>query len=157
MANFAKIVYSLTIGALLLLPLDAASAQNQDSLIGTWNESGALSDGTLPFIAVMDFNAGGTTVEFDTGGGNSSTVESINLGKWKKTGPDNYTFKDQNYVYDTSGNLADININVCKVTLDATLNRFSGSCNFAFYTCSLTSCPGTLVFESPGNIRGTRF
>jgi len=132
-------------------------AQNQDPLIGTWNESGAATDGSLPFIAIMNINAGGTTIETDTGGGNSSTVESINLGKWRKVGVLAYSFKDQNYIYDTSGNLADININVCTITLDPGLKSFSGNCNFGFYTCSLTQCPGSLLANVPGAISGTRF
>jgi len=48
------------------------SERHQDPLVGTWNENGVLNDGSLPFIAVMNFNAGGTTDEFDTNGTNSS-------------------------------------------------------------------------------------
>jgi hypothetical protein len=55
--------------------------------VGTWNLRGT-QDGTVITIAVMTFNAGGTTVEFDTAGTNSSSSpgESIDLGVWKKTG-----------------------------------------------------------------------
>ena len=92
----------------------AALAQSQDPLIGTWNITGANS-----FIAVMTFNQGGTTVEFDTAGTNSSASsgESIDLGKWVATAqPLNYTFNEENYIYDSSGNLSLIAIANCKLS-----------------------------------------
>ena len=49
----------------------------------------------------MSFNAGGTIVEYDTTSTNPSSAESISLGKGSKTWDLNYTFKEQNYVYDT--------------------------------------------------------
>jgi hypothetical protein len=159
MRNLARVAVHLATAALLLMPL-VAIAQTQDPIIGTWNENGASSDGSNPFIAVMSFNAGGTTVEFDTAGSNSSASpgESIDLGSWSKTGENRYTFKDQNYIYDSSGNLANLAIAVCNVTLAANLKTFEGPCEFSFYTCSVTLCPGSLVAgPQPAKISGKRF
>jgi hypothetical protein len=111
----------LTLSVLMLLlaasgqgPL-ATSAQTQDPLIGTWNIHGEANS----FIGVMSFNAGGTIVEYDTTSTNPSSAESISLGKWSKTGDLNYTFREQNYVYDTSGNLIYIAIAHCSLKLSS--------------------------------------
>ena len=88
MKGFANALYQLSITALLMPLLTVTSrAQNSDRLVGTWNLRGT-QDGAVITIAVMTFNAGGTTVEFDTAGTNSSSSpgESIDLGVWKKTG-----------------------------------------------------------------------
>ena len=147
----------LAVSALTLLSSIAAPAQNQDPLIGTWNLSGAA--GASAFIAVMSFNAGGTTVEYDTAGTNSSASpgESITVGKWSKTGTLTYTFKEENYIYDSSGNLAYIAIANCTLTLASTQKSFTDKCAVKFYTCSVTSCPGTLVSSSSATATGRRF
>jgi hypothetical protein len=119
----------------------------QDPLIGTWNFHGANLDGSNPFIAVMTFNAGGTTVEFDTAGTNSSASpgESIVLGKWSQTAVAKYTFKEQNYVYDKLGSLSLIAIAGCKLDLASNMKHLSGPCTLSFYQCSVKQCPGSLV------------
>jgi hypothetical protein len=144
--------------ALILVSLGAASAQ--DPIVGTWNLKGANSDGTFPFIAVMSFNAGGTAVEFDSAGTNSSASpgESITLGKWLKTADLAYRYKVENYIYDSAGNLSDIAIATCNVTLASTLHSFGGNCSLNFFTCSVSSCPGTLVVGPVSlNVKGRRF
>lgn len=95
----------------------------------------------------MTFNAGGTTVEFDTSGTNSSASpgESIDLGVWSANGQGTYTFREQNYIYDSSGNLSLLAIGKCNVTLGTTQKSFKGSCSVNFYNCSLSQCPGSLV------------
>ena len=157
-AKFARFTLQV---ALVLLLVGAASAQNQDDpIVGTWNMKGANSDGTFPFIAVMNFNAGGTAVEFDTAGTNSSASpgESIVLAKWTKTATLAYRYKGENYIYNSSGNLADIAIFTCNVTLASTLTSFGGSCSLNFYTCSVSSCPGTHVVGPVSvNVKGRRF
>ena len=137
-----------TIGAVVSLSAVPALAQNQDPLVGTWNFHGANLDGSNPFIFVQTFNAGGTTVEFDTAGTNSSSSpgESIVLGKWSKTASSKYTFKEQNYVYDRSGKLALLAVASCKLELASSMKHASGPCTLNFYQCSLTQCPGTLMF-----------
>jgi hypothetical protein len=135
-----------TIGALVFISAVPALAQNQDPIIGTWNLHGANTDGSNPFIAVMTFNAGGTTVEFDTAGTNSSSSpgESIVLGKWSLTAANKYTFKEQNYVYDQSGKLSLIAIAGCKLDLASDMKHVSGPCSLSFYQCSVRQCPGSL-------------
>jgi len=136
-----------TIFVLVSLSAAPALAQNQDPIIGTWNLHGANTDGSSPFIAVMSFNAGGTTVEFDTAGTNSSASpgESIALGKWSKTASAKYTFKEQNYIYDKSGSLTLIAIAGCKLDLASNKKHVSGPCTINFYRCSVKQCPGSLV------------
>ena len=146
----------LALSALLILS-GAATAQIQDEpLIGTWN----ISLGSAG-IAVMTFNAGGTTVEYDTGGNNPSgnPGESIALGKWYKSAkPAKYSFKEQNYIYDDSGNLEYIAIASCGLTLAPGNKSFTDSCTVRFYTCSVATCPGALVStQSGGSGTGTRF
>jgi hypothetical protein len=155
-AGLAFALSLLIVGALVSLQGSAAPAPAQDPLVGTWNLTG--TNPNYPFIAVMSFNLGGTTVEYDSQGTNSSTAESIDLGKWRKTGNLAYTFKQQNYVYDTSGNLSLIGIASCDLTLASTRASFSDTCAVNFYNCSLSSCPGSLV-SGPTTVTatGTRF
>jgi hypothetical protein len=156
MKTFTFVVTLAVSISMLLLP-SPASAQGQDPLIGTWNLSGG--SGSSAFIAVMTFNAGGTTVEFDTSGTNSSASpgESISLGKWSNTGNSTYTFKEQNYIYDASGNLSLIAITNCTLILASNQKSFKDNCNVSFFTCSVASCPGTLVSSSSGPATGKRF
>jgi len=158
MRHMAKLSCQVVLSVLLFAPLTAL-AQHQDPIVGTWNESGALLDGSAPFLVIMNFNAGGTTVETDTAGTNSSASpgESIDLGTWQKTATRQYRFHDENFIYNSSGNLEDININVCNITMDKSQNSFTGTCVLSFYTCSLTTCPGTLVGQALANLAGTRF
>src|ERR1700688_1349773 len=144
MKNSGKALCRLVTAALFLLPL-ACTAQNSDPLVGSWNLTGS-QNGTTIVIAVMNFHAGGTTTEFDTSGTNSSASpgESIDLGVWKKTGNRSYAFKEQNYIYDSSGNLSQLAVGVCNLTLATSLNTFSGNCTLNFYGCSLAQCPGSL-------------
>ncbi|HTA22545.1 MAG TPA: hypothetical protein VK763_03350 [Terriglobales bacterium] len=147
MKGFANAVHRKSI-AVLLLPLFIATgwAQNGDPLVGTWNLKGK-QDGTVITIAVMTFNAEGTTVEFDTAGTNSSASpgESIDLGVWKKTGSQTYSFKEENAIYDSSGNLSEQAVGVCKLSMAADQKSFKGGCILNFYSCSLAQCPGPLV------------
>jgi len=145
-ANLLFAVSIAMIFALVSLSAAPALAQSQDPIIGTWNLYGANTDGSSPFIAVMSFNAGGTTVEFDTAGTNSSSSpgESIVLGKWSKSASGKYTFKEQNYVYDKSGILTLIAIAGCKLDLASNMKHVSGPCTINFYQCSVKQCPGSL-------------
>jgi hypothetical protein len=145
MQDLSKVLYRLTVAMLfLLLPL-MGSAQNSDPLVGTWNLKGT-QNGTTITIAVMTFNAGGTTVEFDTAGTNSSASpgESIDLGVWKNTGNRTYSFKEENAIYDSSGNLSQQAVGACRLTLATDQKSFTGRCELNFYGCSLTQCPGPL-------------
>ena len=136
--------------------LSAIPAQSGDPLIGTWNVTGENSS----FVAVMTFNLGGTTVEYDTAGTNSSGSpgESISLGKWRKTGNLAYKFEEENYIYDASGNLSLIAIADCSATLASTLNNYSDTCAVNFYQCSVATCPGPLVSgPTSGTATAVRF
>lgn len=153
-----KIVSFVLVALAGLAPL-AAHAQRKDPLIGSWNITG--QSGNLPFIVVMTFNSGGTTVEFDTAGTNSSASpgESIALGKWTSTGPMGYTFKEENYVYDASGNLFGLSVGNCRLTLGSSLNTFTGKCTGKIFGCNVTVCPNrsVVIVQPPGTINGTRF
>ena len=144
----------------LLVFSGAAFAQAPDPIVGTWNLTGTNVGGLSPFIAVMTFNLGGTTVEFDSAGTNSSASpgESIALGKWSKTGGLSYRLREQNYIYDAAGNLHRIAIASCRVTIASTLDTLNGQCEINFYQCSVSECPGPLTFgPSPFTISGKRF
>jgi hypothetical protein len=141
--------------AALSLSTVSASAQAQDPLVGSWNMQ-LFSGGSLLEIVIMNFNAGGTNVEYDTGSTNPSTAESFALGHWSNTGNSTYIFKEENYIYN-SGNLAYISVNQCKLTLSQNQNSLTGKCADSFYTCSLTDCPGSFVTTSPVTITGKRF
>jgi opacity protein-like surface antigen len=145
----------LAVAAAVSLSTVSASAQAQDPLVGSWNMQ-LFSGGSLIEIVIMNFNAGGTNVEYDTGSTNPSTSQSFALGHWSNTDNSTYTFKEENYIYN-SGNLAYIAIVQCKLTLAQSQNSFTGKCTQNFYTCSLTDCPGSLVGTSPGTITGKRF
>jgi hypothetical protein len=131
------------------------------AIVGTWNLTGTVpgTDDAV-FLAVMTFNAGGTTVEFDTGGTNSSASpgESISLGKWNETGLLTFEFEQENVTYDGSGNLNAIAIGKEEVTVDPSLRTLRGSGSVNFYACSLTLCPGQLIAgPSPVEFTGRRF
>jgi len=97
--RLAFAVSNAVVCALFLFLQGAAFAQPPEPIVGTWNLTGANADGSNPSIAVMTFNLGGTTVEFDTAGTNSSASprESIVSGKWSKAGDLSYKFKEQNH------------------------------------------------------------
>jgi hypothetical protein len=141
--------------ALLLSSISAFAQTTPDPLVGTWNIRGAANS----FIAVMTFNAGGTTVEYDTAGTNSSASpgETISLGKWSNAGGPNYSFKEENYIYDGTGALAFIAVANCSLTLSSTKNSFTDKCTVNIHTCTVKSCPGAVVQSSVGPAQGTRF
>jgi hypothetical protein len=132
-------------------------AQSEDPIIGTWNFHSPGVGGTEPFIFVQSFNAGGTTVEFDTPGTNSSGAESIVLGKWSKIASGKYTFQEENYVY-VNNDLAYLALASCEIALSSDNTHASGPCTINFYACSVSQCPGTLFAgPSPYTIDGKRF
>jgi hypothetical protein len=127
--------------ALLLLAPLVAWAQSPDPIVGTWNVSASLNGSPL-FIGVMTFHEGGTLTEFDTDGTNSSATESMDSGIWKNKGSGAYSFKAENYAYDTSGNLTQLAVVVCQQTLGSNQGTLKGTCTVNYYSCSLTVCPG---------------
>ena len=130
------------------------------AFIGTWNLSGMAGTPPSPFIAVMTFNLGGTTVEFDTSGTNSSASpgQSISLGTWRQTGVRSNTFEEENFIYDGSGNLSQLAVTSANLTLDPTPNSFSGNGSISFFSCSVSDCPGPLLFGPfPVQLTGHRF
>jgi hypothetical protein len=146
MQNPGKAPYRLIVAGLFLLLPGMGWGQSSDPLVGTWNLT-ASQKGTPIAIAVMNFHEGGTTTEFDTSGTNSSASpgESIDLGTWKNTGNGTYSFKEENFIYDSSGNLSELAAGSCNLTLGSSMNTFTGGCTLNFYGCSLTQCPGTLM------------
>jgi hypothetical protein len=147
----------LAVAAVVSLLPRPGHAQSQDPLIGTWNLSGTVAGS--PFIAVMTFNTGGTTLEIDTEGTNSSASpgESVSMGTWNKTGSLRYSFKEQNYDYDETGALSSLTVTTCSVTLASSRNSFADSCVVSFYTCSVSSCPGTFISSTGATANGVRF
>jgi hypothetical protein len=140
-----KVLYRLPIIVLLLLLPIVASAQ--DPIVGTWTMWLSPTGRPTTVIAVMTFNSGGTTVEFDTSGTNSSASpgESISLGAWNSTGGRSYTFREENVIYDSSGNLSALAISMCDLSLTPRNTTFSGTLLVNFYSCSLVRCPGPLI------------
>jgi hypothetical protein len=152
------IVVTIAVAFILLSAIPAeVFAQDLDPLVGTWNLRSSLTQ--APFIGVQTFNMGGTTVEYDTSGTNpaSSPGESIVLGNWKKAADGSYDIKEQNYIYDSSGNLKYVAITVFKISIDPTKNHFSGGGVTHFNFCSVDQCPGPLFASTPLQLTGTRF
>lgn len=134
----------LLVASLLLVPA-AALAQGSDPIVGTWNMSFSQIGRPAQILAIMNFNAGGTTVEFDTTGTNPSASESIDLGVWSNTGDRTYTSRAENVTYDPSGNLSALVVGTCNLTLAQDLNSFTGTCSLNAYSCSVAVCPGPLL------------
>lgn len=147
MQNLTKALYGLPIALLLLLLPMTASAQGSDPIVGTWNMAFSKLGTPTNFIAIMTFNSGGTTTEFDTNGTNASTSpgESIALGVWNNTGGQAYSFREENVTYDSSGKLSGLAVGMCNLTLAENMNSFTGTISLNFYTCSLAQCPGPLI------------
>ena len=148
--------------ALVMLSASKASEQEQisapvDPIAGLWNMN--LNSAFGPTLITMTFNQGGTTVEYDTAGSNSfvSPGESLVQGIWKKTGYDNYTFKEQNFIFNASGVLNADNITTCHLTLSSDHNSFTGSCDLLFFNCSVLECPAAQIASFTGTISATRF
>ncbi len=140
--SLARTLFGLIIAVPWFLPLPA-SAQS-DPLVGAWKFVESTGSPQTIVLALMTFNAGGTATELDTGGTNPSSQESIALGTWSNTGGRTYTFKEQNLLYDSSGNLAAIAIGTANFTLAPGMNTIVGVATFNFYSCSVTLCPGPL-------------
>jgi hypothetical protein len=155
MRSLAKTLPRLTIAVLCLLPL-AASAQS-GALVGAWKFAESSGTARPTVLALMTFNAGGTLTELDTNGTNPSPQESIALGTWNYTGGQTYTFKEQNLIYDSSGNLATFAIGVANLTLSPDMNTITGIAIYNFYSCSVTLCPGPIqAGPVPIGLTGTR-
>jgi hypothetical protein len=155
-------VFAVAACALLLLSASKASVQNQsanqaDPIVGLW--SAVLPSNSGNTLVTMTFNQGGTTIEYDTPGTNSfgSPGESLVQGIWKKTGSNLYVFKEQNFIFNSSGVLDLENISTCHLILSADGNSFTGNCDFVFFTCSVSQCPGAEFADFPGTITATRF
>jgi hypothetical protein len=130
-------------------------------LVGSWNLSGSfLTPAASPFIAVMNFNYGGTTVEFDTAGTNASASpgESISLGTWRQTGARTSQFVQRNYTYDENGNLDTVAVTNADLTLDPSGETFKGTLSIVFDGCTITQCPGPLLYGPfTGEVTGRKF
>jgi hypothetical protein len=151
----------IAICVLVMAGKNTAFAQDSaaQSLVGTWNFTGTVEvSPPVPYIFVMTFNEGGTTAEFDsTATGNPSTLETISLGTWKQTGPANYSFKEENYTYDASGNLSGIAIGTADLNIDSDRDELTGTGSVTFYACTVSQCPGPLVSGPlPERISGKR-
>jgi hypothetical protein len=134
--------------------LGAASAQAQDTVAGTWNIVGNVGGA---YIGKVSFTGSGSVVENDTININPITTESISLGTWQKTKGLNYTVNEENYLYDTSGNLIYLAVEDASLVLAANGKSFTESITVTFYNCSLSTCPGTLVGTDTGTATATRF
>jgi hypothetical protein len=149
--------------ALAVAPRRAAGQQSSVyPLVGSWNLSGSFeTPAASPFIAVMNFNYGGTTVEFDTGGTNSSASpgESISLGTWKQTGSRTSQFVQRNYIYDENGKLVQLAIETANVTLDSPYgDSLKGTASIVFDSCTVSQCPGPLLYGPfTGEFTGRKF
>jgi hypothetical protein len=156
----------LLVGISVALAMSPRRAAGQQSavypLVGSWNLSGTFqTTPPSPFLAVMNFDYGGTTAEFDTGGTNSSASpgESISLGTWKQTGPRTSQFVQRNYVYDENGNLAQLAITTANVTLDSPSgDTFKATASIVFDSCTVSQCPGPLLYGPfAGEFNGRKF
>jgi hypothetical protein len=131
-----------TTAVLWFLPV-IAWAQS-DPLVGAWKFKEALSTTKPAILALMTFHAGGTLTELDTNGTNPSQMESMAMGTWSNLGGRSYTFKEQNLIYDSSGNLSSIAIVTANFTLGQDMNSITGIATANFYQCSVLVCPGQL-------------
>jgi hypothetical protein len=96
------------------------------------------------YIGAYDFQRGGTVTELDTDGTNPSPSESIVLGTWSNIDGGAYTFKEQNLIYDSSGNLSSIAITTANLTLGVDMNTITGVATTNFYQRSVLVCLGQL-------------
>ena len=156
MKHMVKILRRVTVAAVLLPVM--AWGQSPDPIVGTWNVSASLN-GTPLYIGVMTFHSGGTLTEFDTAGTNSaaSPGESIDSGVWTQKANGSYSFRAENYVYDSSGNLSELATVGCNLTLGSNQNSFKGNCTVSFFSCSLSQCPGPLQENFSYQVTAKRF
>jgi hypothetical protein len=155
--RLAKIARVFILGIIGLLP-NFTLAQTTDRLVGSWNFKVTVNTGCTTickYIGMIAFNQGGTVVEqrgtaVEYNG--LGYVERSALGTWRPTGTSTYRFRMKNFVFDSTGKLSAFVVGISDVTLNATLNSFSGS-----GTAQISKASGTLVGTTAFTITGTRF
>jgi len=81
---------------------------------------------------------------------NSATVmQTLNTG---------FSFQQENYDYDSSGNLNLLKIESIDLSL-VNQNEFAATGSGSFYSCTVSLCPGALLFghAPPVQLTGRRF
>lgn len=130
---------------LLLAPCGAA--QTVKTLTGTWKV--AVSPNGMPtFRAYNQFNADGTSVEFDNS--NPPGQQTIAVGPWQRTGNKDYTMLEVNQIFDDHGYAGELRVRA-KITLDDSGDVFTST-----FTFDVLDIGDNVVFQGGGTARGQR-
>ena len=142
----------LAAGAIILLPLlaqEGGLSLNADkSLVGTWQVA-VTPNGAPSFRAYNQFNADGTSIEFDNA--NPPGQQTIAVGPWKSTGERQYQMFEVNQLFDPSGNYqGELHVSA-RITLDSGGNTFDSS-----FTVQVFDNHDNLIVQAKGTAKGKR-
>ena len=142
--TFRRALWSVPALSILLL----APAYGQPrSLAGTWKVT-VSPDGAPQFQAFNQFNADGSSIEFDNS--NPPNLQTIAVGPWERTGNRDYTMLEVNQIYDDHGFAGELVVQA-KITLDDTGNAFTST-----FTFQVLDISDNVVFQGTGTATGRR-
>jgi len=131
-----------------LRPLAGTDTPDCPTLVGTWQVM-VSPDGAPSFTAYNVFTADGNSTEFDNS--NPPGSQTVAVGPWKKTGPNQYAFVEVNQLFDPQGNFAGTFRVKASVTLDDTGDKMTSTFQF-----TVSDPDGNVVFQGTGTAAGTR-
>jgi len=117
------------------------------TLVGFWKVT-VTADGLPSFRAFNQFNADGSSIEFDNS--NPPGQQTIAAGPWERTGNKQYSMLEVNQLFDDQGYAGELRV-LAKITLDTSGDTFTSTFNFQVLDPS-----DNIVFQGTGTAKGTR-
>jgi hypothetical protein len=133
---------------LLLAPAQGQAPSNPfKTLVGTWKVT-VSPDAIPPFTAFNQFNADGSSVEFDNS--NPPSQQTVAVGPWERNGDRDYTMLEVNQLFDDHGYAGEFRVQA-KITLDASGDTFTST-----FTFQVLDISDNVVFQGGGTAKGRR-
>jgi hypothetical protein len=136
-----------TLGLLLMLAPAYAQVSPFKTLAGTWKVT-VSPDGMGSFRAFNQFNADGTSIEFDNS--NPPGTQTVAVGPWESLGNGEYSMLEVNQLFGDQGYAGELRV-LAKIKLDASGDGFTST-----FTFQVLDPADTVVFQGTGTAKGTR-
>lgn len=117
------------------------------TLVGFWRVT-VTPDGVPAFRAFNQFNADGSSIEFDNS--NPAGAQTIAVGPWERTGNNEYSFLEVNQLFDDHGYAGELRV-LGKIKLDASGDNFTST-----FTFQVLDPADNIVFQGTGTAKGVR-
>lgn len=137
-------------GALFFIQGGSIYAQSPTplkTLVGTWKAT-ISPDGFPSFTAFNQFNADGTSIEFDNS--NPPGSQTVAVGPWERRGNNDYAMLEVNQIFDNTGFAGEVRVQA-KITIDGSGDAFTST-----FTFQVLDPTGAVVFEGTGTAKGIR-